>query len=293
MANPINIFDDLEDHVDEVLNDLNKMIPKANSELTDLFLELYYQLDKSSTGTIEASVKNLNLINNFRSRIDQTLMDGTYGESVNDYLSSYTSSSKYLNDYFGTIVNTFKANDKLYTSILKSNVDTTANSLLNSGIDANFTDSILKVLKDNVTSGSNKADFIKSISANLNDETGLLSRYVKQVAHDSIYQFNANYTNTISKDLGLTYYFYKGTKISDTRPFCNQLAGKYITEEQLKEFVTQQSQLNKGKGWQGMVKGENWSNFKIYRGGYQCRHYLIPVSKEIYDATSESAKWQG
>lgn len=291
MANPINIFDDLEDHVDEVLTDLDKMIPKANSELTDLFLELYYQLDKSNTGSIEASVKNLNLINNFRSRIDQTLSDGSYGQGVNDYLSSYTSSSKYLNDYFGTIVSTFKANDKLYTSILKSNVNTTANSLLNSGIDSNFTDSILKVLNDNVTSGSNKSDFIKSISANLNDETGLLSRYVKQVANDSIKQFNSNYISVVSNDLGLKYFYYKGTKKSDSRSFCKQLAGKYITEDQLKSFVNQQSKLNGGKGWQGMVKGTNWSNFKIYRGGYNCEHYLIPISKEMYDAASESAKW--
>lgn len=291
MPDRINIFNDLEDHVDGVLEELNKMLPKANSELMDLFTELYYDLDKSNSTTIDASVDNLNKINKFRSRIEKVLDEGSYSDAVTGYLQGYTASSKYINQYFGSIVNSFKANDQLYKAILQSNINSTSTSLLDSGVSANFTDPILDILRKNVTSGSNKADFIKTLEANLDDETGILSRYVKQVASDSITQFNSNYIGTISNDLGLKYYYYKGTKIADTRPFCARAAGKYFTEAQLKAYVQQQAATNGGKGWAGMVKGENWSNFMIYRGGYSCRHYVIPVSKEIYDAAPATAKW--
>lgn len=293
MPDAIDIFDDLESHIDDVLGDLNKMIPKANNELYDAFLELYYSLDKTSIGNIDASIDNLNTINAFKSKIDKIINEGAYGEGVTNYLKSYNSSSKYINDYFGSIVDEFKSGEKLYQAILKANINTATDSLLSAGIDANFTDPITKVLQDLTTSGSNKADFIATIKANLNDETGLLNRYVPQVAQDSIMQFNANYTDTISKDLGLKYFYYKGTKIKTSRQFCINIAGKYFTEENLHKYFDQQRALNGGKGWNGMYKGENWGNFKVYRGGYSCRHLIIPISKKLYDSQPDSRKWLG
>jgi hypothetical protein len=288
---PLNYFDTLEDQVEDILSRLDKSLPKANSELTDAVLELFYQLDKDPSGSIKASVENLKKIDNFKSTINRILVDGKYGESVSNYINGFTEGSGILNDYFGTIVNTFKANNELYGAILESNINSTIDSLLGKGIQSNFTDTLTDVLRNSITSGTSKRDFVETLNANLDNETGILSRYVKQTASDSITQFNSHYITTISNDLGLKYYYYKGTKIRDTRPFCSRLAGKYITEEQLKDFVQQQMTLNGGKGWNGMWKGENWGNFSIYRGGYGCRHYLIPVSKEIYDNASN--KWQG
>lgn len=288
---PISHFDKLEDQVQEVLDTLNKELPKANSELMDAFTDFYYTLDKSSTGDTRASVVNLKKIDAFKSKVGNILENGKYGDAVNKYIEGFTGSSDILNNYFGATVQSFQDNDALYQAILDTNVDSTLSKMMDSGIDANFTDPLIDILKKNVTSGSNKADFMNSLKANLNDETGRLSRYVNQVASDSITQFNSNYINTISNDLGLKWYYYKGTKIKDTRSFCSKLAGKYITEAQLKTYVEQQMELNGGDGWDGMVKGENWSNFPIFRGGYNCRHYLIPVSKEIYDAAGN--KWEG
>jgi hypothetical protein len=241
---PLNYFNDLEDQVQGVLDALNESLPKANSELTDAVLELFYQLDKDPGGTIKASVANLKRIDAFKSKINQILSNGSYSDAVTDYVK---------------------------------------------GFSEGFTD----VLRNSITSGTSKKDFIDTINANLDPDSGILSRYVNQTASDAITQFNSHYITTVSNDLGLKYYFYKGTKIQDTRPFCSKLIGKYLTEDQLKEYVQQQMSLNGGKGWAGMYKGENWGNFMIYRGGYNCRHYVIPVSKEIYDAAPQQSKWVG
>lgn len=283
MPSNFSYFDDLEDHVESTLNQLSKGVNSANDSILDLFTEFYYKLDKSTTGGIKTTVANLKKVDSFRRELQVEIDKGVYNKSVSEYLKSYKDSSKYINDYFSSIVTNFKDNDNLYKAVLESNVSTTANQLLGSGVNANFTDPMTKILKDMVTSGSNKKQFIETIKKNLSPENSKLIRYSNQVASDSITQFNSNYINTISSGLALKYYYYKGTKIEDTRPFCSRLAGKYITEDQLKEFFTVQSLSNDGKGWSGMIKGTNWSNFPTYRGGWSCRHYLIPVSKAIYE----------
>jgi hypothetical protein len=290
---PLNYFSDLEDQTQAVLDGLSKELPKANAELTDAILELYYQLDKDPGGSIQASVSNLKKIDAFKSKINTILTDGKYGQSVTDYVKGFSEGSSILNNYFGAIVQGFQANDELYKAILNSNINSTVDSLLGKGIQSNFTDAITDVLRNSITSGTSKKDFIDTINANLDPESGILSRYVNQTASDAITQFNSHYVSTISNDLGLKHYFYKGTKISDTRSFCARIIGKYFTEDQLKAYVQQQMTLNGGKGWPGMYKGENWSNFMIYRGGYGCIHYVIPVSQELYDAAPLSSRWQG
>jgi hypothetical protein len=285
---PFSHFDDLESNVEDILNALDKEIPKANSEIFEAFMEFYYSLEKSSNGDVAASVGNLNAINNFKYKIDGLIQNGNYSKSVNKYLNQFSSNSQFINNYFSEVAVNFNKNNSFYNAILEANVSDTANKLLNSGVNANFRDPLIKILRDNVAGGSNKAQFIQTLKNNIigtKDSPGNLSRYVTQVASDSITQFNSNYIHTVSTDLGLNHYYYKGTKIQDSRPLCSKLAGKYFTEDHLKSIVTN------AIPWAGMVKGENWSTFPIYRGGYNCRHYLIPVSQDLYDRSN--AKYQG
>lgn len=283
MPDPISYFDELEDHVQTMLESFESKIPGINDELMNLVNDLYAELDRTGQ-TIDASVSNLKTLNAFKSKLTATLENGEYGSAVNDFVNGYGSSAEYLNGYFSTISSAFKESDSLYNAILQSNVQSTTQSLLGSGVDANFTDPVMNILRNQITSGSSKAEFTQSLKDILIGDNSILQRYASQVSSDSISQFNSNYINTVSNDLGLAHYYYKGTKISDTRDFCRQIAGKYIAEDDLKKYVQKQMLLNGGKGWQGMVKGENWTTFPIYRGGYNCRHYLIPVSKELYDA---------
>ncbi len=288
MPDHLSYFNDLEDHADDLIKGLEDIMPKVNDEILSAINDLFYELDRTGN-TINASVQNLKAIDVFKSKLSTIIEEGEYGKGVNDFIKGYTKNSEFINGYFSAISTAFSPDDALYQAILQSNVKSTANSLLGSGIDANFTDPVIAILKNQVTSGSNKQAFIQALTDTIKGDNPKLTRYASQVSSDAISQFNSNYINTVSNDLGLKHYYYKGTKISDTRPFCNRIAGKYFTEDDLKKYVQQQMSLNGGKGWQGMVKGENWTTFPIYRGGYNCRHYLIPVSKEIYDAAVN--KW--
>lgn len=291
---PLSVFDDLEAGVDGFLEDLQKKIPDANQELIDLFNDFYFELDRNAAGNLKASVDNLKKINKFRSEVDKTIQSGEYSAAVKEYLTGFKASSNIINKYFSSIAVEFENSPEFYKELLNSNVKDTVDKLLGSGIDANFKNPLLKVLQDNVVSGSNRKAFTQSIKDNIlgqDGEVSKLARYSNQVAGDSITQFNSNYIKTISDDLGLSHYYYRGTKIKDTRQFCSKIAGKYFTEENLKKYVEDQMKLNNGKGWSGMVKGENWSNFSTYRGGYSCKHYLIPISESLYNSAPDASKF--
>jgi hypothetical protein len=291
---PLSYFDDLEDSVNGILEDLQKKIPGANEEIVEAFEEFYYELDRNAAGNLSASVENLKKINKFRGTIDKVIQGGDYSLAVTNYLKGFKATSTLINKYFSSISVGFDNKPEFYKALLQANISDTADKLLGSGIDANFKNPILKILQDNVVSGSNRKQFTKSIRDSIigaEGETSKLARYSNQVAGDSITQFNSNYIKTISDDLGLDHFYYRGTKIADTRPFCSKIAGKYFTEENLKKYVEDQMKLHGGKGWSGMVKGENWNNFAQFRGGYSCRHYLIPISKAMYDSVDESRRF--
>lgn len=292
---PLSIFDDLENSVDGMLEDLQKKIPDAAIEIQELFNDFYFELDRSSSGNINASVDNLKKINKFRTEVTKLIRSGEYSVAVSEYLAGFKNTSKIINKYFSSISVEYEGVQDFYKELLQSNISETSDKLLGSGIDANFKEPLLKVLQNNVVSGSNRKDFLKSIKENIigtEGESSKLLKYTNQVSGDSITQFNSNYIKAISDDLGLSHYYYRGTKIKDTRPFCSKIAGKYFTEESLKNYVESQMNMNGGKGWSGMVKGENWSNFPTYRGGYACRHYLIPISKSMYDGAQESQRYK-
>jgi hypothetical protein len=59
--------------------------------------------------------------------------------------------------------------------------------------------------------------------------------------------------------------------LKDTsREFCDQRHGKYFHRKEVEAWAN--------LSWAGKIQGTNSSNIFIYRGGYHCRHQLIPVS---------------
>jgi hypothetical protein len=280
----IQIIDQLEEATDKFLSGLEKSFPGASDQIFDEVSDLVRELKRRSNGNLTTSVENLKLIDKFRVQINKAVQNSKYGTAVYDFIKGYESNTAIINDYFSSIVVDFSDNDKLLKEILDVNIQTTVDSLLGSGINANFTQPIIKALKDHVRTGSNRIEVvqvIKDLIYGTSGGNGRLVNYAGQAAADAITQFNSHYLDDISADLGLNHYFYKGTKVKDSRSLCIRMAGKYFTEKEMKAII--ESEIAKG-GWGGMIPGTNWDNFGTYRGGYRCRHYRIPISKEIYEA---------
>lgn len=88
--------------------------------------------------------------------------------------------------------------------------------------------------------------------------------YASQQAHDSIMQFDAQFTKHKAEEAGITSFQYTGTNITTTREFCRARIGNVYTEEEARSI------------WGGNWKGKSGSDPFIDRGGYRCRHSFIP-----------------
>lgn len=93
-----------------------------------------------------------------------------------------------------------------------------------------------------------------------------LRRYASQIAHDSVMQFHGQFTVAKAKESGLNHFTYTGTLVRDSRPFCQSMLNKTLTEKEIRDIWN-------NRGWQGKSTGDPF----IVRGGYRCRHTWIPT----------------
>ena len=93
-----------------------------------------------------------------------------------------------------------------------------------------------------------------------------LRRYAGQIAHDSVMQFHGQFTVAKAKESGLNHFTYTGTLVRDSRPFCQSMLNKTLTEKEIRDIW-------KNRSWKGKSTGDPF----IVRGGYRFRHTWIPT----------------
>lgn len=274
-------FDQLDETTDKYLLGLAKTVSPTNDKLFSELSELIGSLDKTSDGYIKSTVSNLKKLSAFNKIFKSST--SIYSTGVKTYLNAFAANQKTMSGYF-TALDVGFTDKTIYDLVRQESADRALASLLESGIDTAFKEPIRKLLGELVVNGSSRTEAISALKNWIygqGDRVAPLEKYVNQVAEDTISQFNGSYIATVSDDLGLEHFYYRGTKITDSREFCIHLAGKYATYDRLEELVNTKSS---GNGWAGMIPGTNMGNFMTNRGGYRCRHYLLPVSKTVYDA---------
>ena len=95
-----------------------------------------------------------------------------------------------------------------------------------------------------------------------------MRRYASQIAHDSIMQFDGQFTKYKANEAGITSFKYTGTNITTTRDFCRRHVSQVFTEEEARTL------------WSSRWKGKSGSDPFVNRGGYRCRHSFIPYDPE-------------
>lgn len=260
-------------------NALPKVFEKLSQQVIDLASEL--SLDpKDRAKTIKQLIK-------LKQDIADTIINNpTYQAQVSEVLAGFNLLATYSNEFITESIGSFKPKTELYKAILEANIATTKDALLGAGIRENFGTAIQEVLKDNISGVGTRTELnntLRKFIEGTPEESPFLNRYIKQTTNDAVMTFNSEYIQTISDDLGVEYYLYAGTLIADSRPFCDARAGRYFTKEEVQKWADL-------KNWDGRMKGTNSTTIFTYRGGYNCRHQLWPVSQEQYEAAKENGK---
>jgi hypothetical protein len=83
--------------------------------------------------------------------------------------------------------------------------------------------------------------------------------------HDSLFEFSSSIQQAAAAEAGITTFRYEGDTIESTRPFCQKHVGKEYTTDEIYEIWDD--------SWKGKRSGDP---FRV-RGGYNCRHWWVPV----------------
>jgi hypothetical protein len=283
MATPTELIKQIQELQLAIESRMDEALPRVFAKLSDQVIDLASDLSLDP----KDRAKSLKELIKLKKDIANTIItNAPYQLQVAEVIKGFEMLAELSNEYITIAIGDFKPKKALYEAILEANIATTKDALLGAGIRENFGTAIQEVLKDNIAGVGSRSELNKTLRKFIEgspQDAPFLNRYIKQTTNDSVMTFNAEYIQTIAEDLDVEYYYYQGTLIADSRPFCVSRAGRYFTTDEVKAWPN----LN---GWQGRMAGTNSSTIFIYRGGYNCRHQLWPVSKEQYDAAKEKGR---
>lgn len=233
-------------------------------------------LETDSNNNIKRSVANLRLLRNIKADINKVIINDAYINKLDTFLNSFDQLESINNRYFKSVGAAFTPTRQRYEAIKLFSKDITKASLLESGISANLSQPIEKILVNNITTGGNYNDLLEILKVEIQGDSerlGRLQRYTKQITTDTLNQFNANYNQTISEDLNLVFYQYIGGVKNNTRSYCRTRAGKYFHIKEIQNEIPQ--------NWSGKIPTTNANNILINRGGYNCGHQYVATSQLV------------
>jgi hypothetical protein len=272
----------------------NRSIPASQRAMYEAIVEQVNRLELYQDGKIRPTVKNLSILASIKSKINRVVLTDEYKQEVRDFAKSFNEITKLQNEYWKSLESDFKPRP-LLKEIRKQAITDVVGKLTESGIGANVSDRIIDILRTNITSGGSYKELTSQLREGLlnTEQKGYLSKYAKQATVDSLNQYNAQYSQVVTSDLGYEWFKYDNTDVETTRPFCDAMTDQpyfHISEVPrilraeglyyFKDGVKTKVPLYDKTGLpHGMIPGTNADNFFIRRGGYQCGHQVRPVAE--------------
>lgn len=274
MASPDRLIEQMQELQQLLMDGMDGSLKNVFKELSTEVLDL---TDGLSLDPKDRAASLREMIRLKREIADTIINNKAYQNQVKDLLGGFGELAALTDKYIGSILDQPFKRKALYNAILETNIAITQDALLGAGIRDNFGNAIQEVLKSNISGVTNRAELRKTLAKFIEgtpDQLPFLERYIKQTTNDSVMVFNREYMQTITDDLGIGYYRYRGTKIAESRPFCVARVGKVFTKEEVEKWAE--------KDWEGKMKGTNKTTIFSYCGGYNCRHILQPISELRY-----------
>lgn len=299
-------FEEIENYINEQLSKFDKVIPQLEKNFSNSILKELNALQLTKDGSIKRSAANLKKMLSVQRHLSDALTGKKYLNQLKSFFKATGTISDQINQFYKE---TFKVGTP--NSIAKAIREGSRNVIIErmtTGLKGAISDALQPILNSAVMSGESYNSLAEQIKAVVNGNSkneGLIRKYSKQIATDTLNGYAANYHVAMSEGLGFQWFQYTGANLATTRDFC--LACKErkfihisefpeIVKGHFKEFKDIGGKIYEKYGLpQGMRLGTNKDNFRLYRGGYNCGHqvrpvyeYMVPKSKreEIYTTTT-------
>lgn len=132
-----------------------------------------------------------------------------------------------------------------------------------------------KLRKMQLTPGTNATEIAATVAAirallpgDVNTSASLITRM--RTAVDSVVgSFDGAFAKARATRLGITRFTYSGGLIETSRPFCKEMLGRSLDIDEIQNIWS-------GRNWKGKEPGDPF----VVRGGYNCRHYWVPIESD-------------
>lgn len=289
MATPSELAKNKVRRLTSIPDDFLSKIPKSESQVYDSVIELISRLEIKN-GEFVISTKNLKIASEISLQLKQVLLASDYTKYVAEFAREFDSQAKISDELFSKTFPGFTVSEMAVNVNLISKRET-IDLLLNRASDAEFISPLRDIIEQSVINGSGYNETLKSLRTFIkgDDElAGKMERYSRLYAHDQFSISDASYTSVIAEELDVEWFFYSGDTIATTRPFCDKRHNQFFYYKEIEDWAS--------LDWSGKIPETNSSTIYSYRGGFGCRHAILPVSifavpKEVIERNIASGNY--
>ena len=229
---------------------------------------------QTDAGVILVNDFNISRIPVIIQDMQTVFFDADYQEALTSFIGEFDAQAEVTRELLQAGIGELPTSEQLYNSLLRTSQVNASTLFGEAVIGQVYFQPLQEQLLLNITNGSSLKETIKALrllTTNNAEADGLVYRYAKTYARTSFAQSDANYTTTLSRDMGVEWYKYAGSVIEGTREFCDTRHNKYYHVKEVEDWGNL-------KNWDGKIKGTNSSTIFANRGGWSCRHSLVPYS---------------
>ena len=297
-------FDDLVKQKIKLLETVPENIAtaaeKAQREAWRKIAPMLAEMDVDANGNIAQTENNIRRIGGITDELNKVLAGGEYKAAVQSFLASIDEGVQLTDDIAKKIDSTFQP-DNVQKQLLAISKQNAINAFFGSGLRENVTQPFLEQLTANVAARAPLNQAVKALQGVIEgtDTTdGRLLANVRTTANTAQAIADRSYAAAVNDELGIEYFQYLGGEIPTTRPFCEHREGAIFHRKEIEAWGDGKNSAGindiRNGIWDGRIDGTDSRSIFTFVGGWNCRHYLVPVIKQKVPATVQArAKSEG
>jgi hypothetical protein len=252
---------------------------------------LLAEMDVDVDGNIAQTEDNIRRIGLITEELNKVLAGGEYRDAVQSFLGSIDEGIQLTDDIAKKIDSTFEPNNvqKQLLAISKQNA---INAFFGSGLRERVTQPFLEQLTANVAARAPLREAVKALQGVIEgtDTTdGRLLANVRTTAGTAQAIADRSYAAAVNEELGIEYFQYLGGEIATTRPFCEHREGEIYHRKEIEAWGAGENSAGindiRNGTWDGRIDGTDSRSIFTFVGGWNCRHFLVPVIKQRVPAS--------
>jgi hypothetical protein len=273
---------------------------KAQRDAWRKLAPLLAEMDVDATGNIRQTEDNIRRIGLITEELNKVLAGGEYKDAVQSFLSSIDEGVQLTDDIAKKIDSNFQP-DNVQKQLLAISKQNAINAFFGSGLRDNVTVPFLEQLTANVAARAPLNQAVKALQGVIEGtETtdGRLLANVRTTANTAQAIADRSYAAAVNDELGIEYFQYLGGEIPTTRPFCEHREGAIFHRKEIEAWGNGENSAGindiRNGTWDGRIDGTDSRSIFTFVGGWNCRHFLVPVIKQKVPASVQArAKSEG